>query len=344
MFAVIDWDKTGKKAPNSLRYSVINSDALGSIDEDAVVDESPVYLEAKLKADELNHSDNRGNPARKSKDPNKWAHFVPGALGTWTKDKSHIARKRLLNALVNKVGYATVIRRLNQLANVTQDYKTTKLARKDMLSLMKQHRPEAYKDHAKEFQHITQQLLYDKKKSDKKVGNPNFINNKGNHVDTKKYTRVNIPKDSYDSKEKLTAAVLKEVGPGHKRHWTKIIDGLWKKHVQELKARKNPMELMVVNPKISDQAEKKYKEFYHGKEPETVKEINIPDWKEAIDGGRAVEVGYVCDKQASGTQKAGKTPFVHQIKDKNARILIHPSGKAAMIIGKTLKISDWWRG
>lgn len=111
------------------------------------------------------------------------------------------------------------------------------------------------------------------------------------------------------------------------------------------------MEIMIVNP-ISEQAEKKYREFYHGKEPTRLEKMNTPDWKEAIDGGELVDISYIVEgKQGKGTPKAGKTPFRHQVKGKigkgeRPKILIHPSGKAIQIVATSkskFAVRDWYR-
>ncbi|MBW2970266.1 hypothetical protein KY319_04040 [Candidatus Woesearchaeota archaeon] len=51
----------------------------------------------------------------------KWAHFEGGKLGGWTKKLPAAKRRQLLEKLVRKDSYATVIRRLLQLRNVTKD-------------------------------------------------------------------------------------------------------------------------------------------------------------------------------------------------------------------------------
>ena len=61
----------------------------------------------------------------------KWAKFK-GHLG-WHKDMSAAARHKLLVAKVKRDSYATIVRRLLQLANITQDKPTEKKARADML-------------------------------------------------------------------------------------------------------------------------------------------------------------------------------------------------------------------
>lgn len=62
----------------------------------------------------------------------KWAKFEEGALGGWKKDLPAVKRRSILSKLVKKDSYATVIRRLLQLHNVTKDNATVKAAESDM--------------------------------------------------------------------------------------------------------------------------------------------------------------------------------------------------------------------
>lgn len=68
----------------------------------------------------------------------KWAKFK-GHLG-WKKDMPQAERRKLLEAKVRRDGYATVIRKLLQLANVTRDVGTKQKARADMEYLRKKFR------------------------------------------------------------------------------------------------------------------------------------------------------------------------------------------------------------
>ena len=68
----------------------------------------------------------------------KWAKFK-GHLG-WKKDMPQAARRTLLERKVRSSGYATVIRKLLQLANVTRDAGTKQKARADMAYLRKKFR------------------------------------------------------------------------------------------------------------------------------------------------------------------------------------------------------------
>lgn len=60
----------------------------------------------------------------------KWAKFK-GHLG-WKKEMPEAKRHKLLGNKVRRNGYATVIRKLLQLANVTKDVETKQKARADM--------------------------------------------------------------------------------------------------------------------------------------------------------------------------------------------------------------------
>jgi hypothetical protein len=70
----------------------------------------------------------------------KWAVFKHGALGGWKKALPAKERRRLLEKLVKDVGYATTIRKLLQLRNVTKDKETVKKATDDMAYLRKKFR------------------------------------------------------------------------------------------------------------------------------------------------------------------------------------------------------------
>jgi len=68
----------------------------------------------------------------------KWAKFK-GHLG-WKKEMPVTKRHKLLENKVRRDGYATVIRKLLQLANVTKDIATKEKARADMDYLRKKFR------------------------------------------------------------------------------------------------------------------------------------------------------------------------------------------------------------
>ncbi len=71
----------------------------------------------------------------------KWAKVVPGHLYGWKKSQSDSTRQKILNAAVKKDSYATIVRRLNQLRNLTKDRQTKSVIRKDMGYLKKKYRP-----------------------------------------------------------------------------------------------------------------------------------------------------------------------------------------------------------
>ena len=77
----------------------------------------------------------------------KWAKFKTGGLGGWSKKLAQTKRRNILEKLVKKEGYATIVRRLLQLKNVTKDKETVKKASSDMLYLRKKFRsvPSAHK-------------------------------------------------------------------------------------------------------------------------------------------------------------------------------------------------------
>ena len=70
----------------------------------------------------------------------KWAHFEGGKLGGWSKKLPQTKRRTLLEKMVKKDGYATTIRRLLQLRNVTKDKETVTKATGDMAYLRKKFR------------------------------------------------------------------------------------------------------------------------------------------------------------------------------------------------------------
>jgi len=70
----------------------------------------------------------------------KWAKVVPGHLYGWKKELSDSKRHSILNIAVKKDSYATIVRRLNQLKNLTKDRQTKSIAQKDMEYLKKKYR------------------------------------------------------------------------------------------------------------------------------------------------------------------------------------------------------------
>jgi len=74
------------------------------------------------------------------KKPRKWARVAPGGLYGWKKTQSDSTRHAILNKAVKKDSYATIIRRLNQLRNITKDKATKKLMEKDMAYLKKKYK------------------------------------------------------------------------------------------------------------------------------------------------------------------------------------------------------------
>jgi hypothetical protein len=203
MYVVIDWARTGQEYAGN-RYVALDKNTLQPEERKAVVGQSHYYAEAKSKADKLNKR--RSNPGtitregdtrrsfmrrtprggrtrvkrtmvsktknkgKKGKTPKsrRWAKIKPGELPGWKKSYSQKKRLAALVRLVGSVGYATVIRRLNQIANVSTDYETAKRMRSDMLALKKKYRPDAYKADKSEFEKKTKAMLRGKKKVTKK--------------------------------------------------------------------------------------------------------------------------------------------------------------------------------
>ncbi len=67
----------------------------------------------------------------------KWAKIEKGHLYGWKKTQSDARRHAILSSAVKKDSYATIVRRLNQLKNLTKDTETKKVAAKDMAYLKK---------------------------------------------------------------------------------------------------------------------------------------------------------------------------------------------------------------
>lgn len=67
----------------------------------------------------------------------KWAKIEKGHLYGWKKKQSDTRRHAILSSAVKKDSYATIVRRLNQLKNVTKDTGTKRTATKDMMFLKK---------------------------------------------------------------------------------------------------------------------------------------------------------------------------------------------------------------
>ena len=70
----------------------------------------------------------------------KWAKVVPGHLYGWKKTQSDLTRRRILSTAVKKDSYATIVRRLNQLHNLTKDQETKITLKKDMEYLKAKYR------------------------------------------------------------------------------------------------------------------------------------------------------------------------------------------------------------
>lgn len=70
----------------------------------------------------------------------KWSKIIKGHLYGWKKSQKELIRHKILDRIVKKDSYATAVRRLNQLKNVTKDLKTKVIAKKDMLYLKKKYK------------------------------------------------------------------------------------------------------------------------------------------------------------------------------------------------------------
>ena len=72
----------------------------------------------------------------------KWAKIEAGHLYGWTKLQPDAKRRSILNKAVKKDSYATIVRRLNQLRNVTKDSETKAVVKSDMEYLKKKYKKE----------------------------------------------------------------------------------------------------------------------------------------------------------------------------------------------------------
>jgi len=72
----------------------------------------------------------------------KWSKSIDvneGALQGWQKAEPQKKRLRILRRVVREDGYATTIRRLNFLRNISNDPGTDRAAKSDMLALQKEY-------------------------------------------------------------------------------------------------------------------------------------------------------------------------------------------------------------
>ncbi|MFH1743766.1 MAG: hypothetical protein ABIH23_32580 [bacterium] len=123
--------------------------------------------------------------------------------------------------------------------------------------------------------------------------------------------------------------------------------------------RKNPLELMVVNPQPSEKAVRTFKMWHGGKEPPEVNEIEMPDFDEVIFAFRVKEIHYDVHedpkirKIVKGTPKEGRIPFRHKFnrpypiglinKDQNAILIIQGKGIPGVKPSR-FRATDWLRG
>ena len=70
----------------------------------------------------------------------KWAKVKAGGLYGWKKTQADSTRRAILNKAVKKDSYATIVRRLNQLRNITKDKETKKKMESDMAYLKERYR------------------------------------------------------------------------------------------------------------------------------------------------------------------------------------------------------------
>lgn len=81
----------------------------------------------------------KGKPGRTPKSKRFGARIEPGALRGWSKDMPKKERRYILLRQVYSDGYATVIRRLGWLVNVSNDRETVAAARADRKYLQSWH-------------------------------------------------------------------------------------------------------------------------------------------------------------------------------------------------------------
>ncbi len=83
----------------------------------------------------------RGAPGR-TPESKQWYEPREGALRGWQACLPASERRRILRRIVRREGYATAIRRLNSLRNVSTNRETDHAAKMDMEYLRRKYRPE----------------------------------------------------------------------------------------------------------------------------------------------------------------------------------------------------------
>lgn len=241
------------------RYRVIRFESLSEEEREnaKIVGSRDSYLESYSEAINLEskhlQKDSkmlRRNPRKNiRKNSKKWADFSNGDyIPGWKKSYSQKKRLQALRKLIKKETYADIIGKLNQLANVNQDYNTAKKARADMLKLKKEYRPEEHKKDRKEFKKTTERLLKKKKKPNpkkKKAAKKKTTKKKcpGSKIRSKgrgkglgrgrgkgpigrpsKKMRLTLPESSFKTMKSLEDAIYKrakKINPDTTRDWAK---------------------------------------------------------------------------------------------------------------------------
>ena len=83
----------------------------------------------------------RGAPGR-TPESKQWFEPKEGALRGWQASMPATERRRILRGIVRREGYATAVRRLNALRNVSTNREADHAAKMDMEYLRRKYRPE----------------------------------------------------------------------------------------------------------------------------------------------------------------------------------------------------------
>ncbi|MFH1743767.1 MAG: hypothetical protein ABIH23_32585 [bacterium] len=174
----------------------------------------PYRLQAQAKYEELKR-EMRANPGyRKTPKSKRFANITPGMLQGWSKDKPQQSRMKILTRLVNQDEYDVVIKRLNQIANVTWDISTVKKMRSDMWKLKKKYRPKAADARLKrEFDAVTKRMIRQKKA--RKTAKSAQAKRKGTRKNACGKTgsvKINVPESSMKSVSSLADTIADKTG------------------------------------------------------------------------------------------------------------------------------------
>jgi hypothetical protein len=251
-WVIIDWTRSGDQSKAS-RFEAVKRDSLTpeELRTLVIVGTADDFLDATSKAVTLEaETMRRNNPRtilrtvksnpkkkktyRRTPKKKRWAKVVPGELAGWKKSKTQKARLAALEKLIKKDGYTTVIRRLNQMANLSWDLGTVKKMRSDIMKLGMKHRPDAWTAEKKrQFKAKTEEML--KKKKSRKALKEKSTKKKKKKATKKKAKRRNprasgskmrlsIPESAFRTQKSLEDAIYKRakrLNPAATRDWAR---------------------------------------------------------------------------------------------------------------------------